>query len=146
MEFSFEGNKVVCSRLCEKDGGSALHDVVEFDAHVDTVPAHVAARLSASETRELELFLADKRRLQAKSDHRVILEALPGLIDRVRGVLDSTCQIDKSLHEQLNEANRRLGVALSEVAIISEEFGSPLKSMGKSEALKKRLDIIKHRL
>ena len=146
MKFSFEGNKVVCSRLRETDDGRELHDIVEFDAHVDIVPAHVAARLSASETRELEHFLADKRRLQAKSDRRVILEALPGLIDRVRGVLDSTCQIDKTLHKQLSQANRRLGVARSEVSIIPEELESSLKTMGKSEALKKRLDIIKHGL
>jgi hypothetical protein len=127
MKFRFEGSKIVCSRVHDTDGGQQLDDVVEFDAHLDIVSAHVAARLTTSEKQQLERFLADKQRLQSRSTHRLILEALPGLIDKVRGVLDSADRIDESLHRQMTEANKRLGAALGSVCV---EHKKPSSQVG----------------
>lgn len=146
MKFSFDGSKVVCSRIASSDDGDMLRDVVEFDAHVDAIPMHVATQLTKMERLELERFLEDKERILARPDHSVILEALPALIDKVRGVLVSVERIDEHVFQQLTTANERLGAALIDVAVNARDSNTQLNEMSESEALKPRLDVIKRGL
>lgn len=142
MQFSFEVSKIVCRRVQKSRQGDVLIDVAQFDAHVDTVPPHVAGKLSSIEVKDLERFQLDKVRLQAKTEHRVILEALPTLIDKVRGVLVSVNQIDSKLHQQLTTAKDQLGTALLEVRVEQGKGREDAGSMSAEEALKVQLDII----
>lgn len=142
MRFSLDGSKIVCRRAENTSKGEVLVDVVEFDAQLNAVPPHVMAQLTLHEKKELDLFLVDKERLQAKSEPRVILEALPTLIDKVRGVLVSVEQIDEHLHQKLTTASDRLEAALLEVRVGQGGGKEDGNSLSTEEALKARLDII----
>ena len=146
MQFSFEGSKIVCQRVQQSNKGDVLIDVAQFDAQVDTVPPHVAAQLSSIEVKDLKLFQVDKVRLQAKADHRTILEALPTLIEKVRDVLICVNQVDEKLHQKLTIANHRLGDALMLVQIEQGKETDSAGSMNADEALKVRLDVITRNL
>ncbi|MGK0341630.1 MAG: hypothetical protein ACJAXW_002181 [Candidatus Azotimanducaceae bacterium] len=142
MQFSFEGSKIVCQRVQESHKGDILIDVAQFDAQVDTVPPHVAGKLSSIEVKDLEMFQRDKVRLQAKGEHRAIIEALPALIEKARGVLISVNQIDEILHQQLTIANERLGTTLLKVEVEQGKGTENAGSMSTEENLKVRLDVI----
>ena len=142
MRFYLDGAKVICRRVEKTSKGEVLVDVVEFDAQLNAVPPHVMAQLTPHEKTALELFLVDRERLQAKSEPRVILEALPTLIDKVRGVLVSVGQIDNHLHQKLTTASDRLEAALLEVRVEQGEGKEDVNSLNTEEALKARLDII----
>ena len=82
MRFTVAGNKVICSRLDKTvEGEDKYRQVVGFDAHLDEVPPHVAARLTQGEIEELEHFLADRKRIQGNPAEVNMLEVLPELID-----------------------------------------------------------------
>jgi hypothetical protein len=63
MKFTIAGSRIICSR---KDNTANAKDayrrVVEFDAHVESVPPHVAARLTSGELEHLKEFMADRQR------------------------------------------------------------------------------------
>jgi hypothetical protein len=117
MRFSFDGLKIVCKRTVNKVVGETLTDVVEFDAHVDAIPPHVMALLTPSERKELDHFLVEKERLQGTLEDTVVLEALPTLIEKVRGLLATLDRIDEGLHQQLTTSTNRLRDTLLEVQI-----------------------------
>lgn len=142
MQFSFEGSKIVCQRVQQTRKGVRLIDVAQFDAQVNTVPPHVAAKLSPIEVNDLKSYQIDKVRLQAKAEHRAILEALPTLIEKVRGVLVSVEQLDDKIHQQLTIANDRLSATLLEVQVEQGKRAEVAGSMNAEEALKVQLDVI----
>ena len=75
MKFTVAGNKIICSR----DADNPIQ-VVVFDAHLESVPPHVAAKLTRREIEELDHFLSDRKRIQSNPTEANMLEALPKLL------------------------------------------------------------------
>jgi type I site-specific restriction endonuclease len=147
MKFTVAGSKVICSRIDMTIEGDDKHrDVVEFDEQVDSVPPHVAARLTKGEVEELEQFLADRRRLKADPAEINMLEALPELVDEVTDVLRSAERLNIDLYEKIAEAVASLQEALKEVRPKEQGKVTPIRGMRSSEILKQRLENIKQDL
>ena len=97
MKFTVAGNKIICSRDENSGDRKQRHRrVVDFDAHVESVPPHVAARLRPREIRELKQFLAERQNIRDSSPEINMLEVLPDLIDEVSGVLAETGGLDRT--------------------------------------------------
>lgn len=147
MKFTVAGNKIICSRVDMTVEDDDKHRaVVEFDAHVDTVPPHVAAKLTRREVRELDQFLADRKRLKQDPAEINMLEALPELIGEVTHVLQSAEQLNVALYDRLHVAVADLREALRDVRPQSPGTSEPIRGMRPSEVLKQRLEIIKQEL
>jgi hypothetical protein len=147
MKFSVAGSKIVCSRVDNTaEGTDTYRRVAQFDAHLDAIPPHVAARLTQGEIDELEQFLVDRKRIQANPAEKNMLEALPVLLQEAVEALESVDGINKSMHKQLTTSINRLQAALSRVNPQSQGCRTPVKKMRESEALKERLENIKQEL
>jgi hypothetical protein len=147
MKFTVAGSKVICSRIdMTIESGDKHRDVVEFDAQVDSVPPHVAAKLTKGEVGELEQFLADRRRLKADPAEINMLEALPELIDEVTDVLQSAERLNVGLYEKLMAVVAGLQDALQAVRPKKQSTVTPIRGMRSSEVLKQRLENIKQDL
>jgi len=147
MNFTVAGNRIICSR---KDNTVADEDayrrVVEFDAQVDTVPPHVAARLTTGETEDLKAFITDRQRIQANPTEKNMLEVLPGLLQEAADVLDAVESINKTMYETLFASIARLSGALDNVKPVARYESTPVNRMRISEAQKERLENIKKEL
>lgn len=147
MKFTVAGSRIVCSR---KDNTAEVDEtyrcVVEFDAQVETVPPHVAARLTHGETEELRHFLADRQRIQASSVEQNMLEALPGLLQEATQILQSAQQVNRTLYAQLATAIADMQSALENIKPAGNENPTPLRNMRHTEAQKQRLENIKQDL
>jgi hypothetical protein len=147
MKFTVVGNRIVC---CRKDRvaktGQQYRHVVEFDSHVDSVPPHVAARLTKAEVEELKHFIADRKRIRANPAVTNMFEALPGLLHEATRTLQSVEQMNEALHDQLHAAVADLRTALANVKRASTGGPTPVRRMRHSEAQKERLEHIKQEL
>ena len=146
MKFRIAGSKILCSRKDQTVEGDAYRDVVEFDAKVDSVPPHVAARLTTGEVRDLERFLADRKQIKADPLEINLLEALPELIEEVTDALSSADQLNDDLYERLTTSIAGLTEVLGEVRPRKQGGAASLREMRSTEALKQRLDVIKREL
>ena len=147
MRFTVAGSKIICSRIDKTvDSDNRYRNVVEFDSHVDTVPPHVAAKLTRSEVIELEEFLADRQRIQKEPVAVNILEALPDLVEEVTDVLTSVNNLNNSVYERLWSSVASLADALESVRPENNGRGAPIQGMRSSEVLKERLENIKREL
>jgi hypothetical protein len=154
MRFTVAGSRIICSREDNTVEGAenAYRHVVEFDAHVDRVPPHVAARLTRGEVRQLREFLADRRRIRANAPAKNVLEAIPDLLSEAATVLQSVKRIDEPTHAKLVTAISNLGEILDNIKSSTEASNdSGIESsrggaMRQSEALKERLAIIRRDL
>ena len=149
MKFTIAGSKIICSRIDQTvPGGNRFRDVVEFDSQVDSVPPHVAAKLTRSEIHDLEGFLEDRRRLKADPLEINMLEALPELIDEVSQVLRSADRLNEDLYERLTAAVEGLTEQLDNVSPQKASRGdaTPLRGMHPTDVLKERLGHIKQDL
>jgi hypothetical protein len=115
-------------------------------AHLDTVAPHVAARLKPEETKQLEEFLVDRKRIQANPTEQNILEALPGLLKEATEILGSGDSVNKTVYKQLSESVAAFSEALHKVKLVSRGRLTMLKSMRGSQAQKERLRDIKEDL
>lgn len=144
MKFTISGSRIICSR---KDTTRSANDpykrVVEFDAQVDKVPPHVAARLTRREIDELEAFMADRRRIQANPADKNMLEALPELLEEATDILDSVDQVNVEMYDRLTASLAALRSALDDVRPADDERLTSLTSMHGCEAQKERLENIK---
>lgn len=147
MKFTVVGNQIICRR---KNGTAENKDpyqkIVAFDAHLDTVAPHVAARLKPEETKQLEEFLVDRKRIQANPTEQNILEALPGLLKEATEILGSGDSVNKTVYKQLSESVAAFSEALHKVKLVSRGRLTMLKSMRGSQAQKERLRDIKEDL
>lgn len=147
MKFTVAGSRIFCSR---KDNTAADDDahrrVVEFDAHVDSVPPHVAAKLTNGEVEQLKKFIADRKRIQANPVETNVLEALPGLLQEATDVLGTVERVDKTMYRKLSESIAVLNDALDKVRPAPRRGLTPVESMRYSEAQKERLESIKQEL
>jgi hypothetical protein len=147
MKFTVAGSKIICSRVDRtSEGADTYRRVVQFDAHVDSIPPHVAARLTQGEMDELKQFLADRRRIQANPAEKNMLEALPGMLDEATEVLESVDSINKTMYRQLATSIKRLTTALESIKPRSSGRITLVRKMRDSEALKERLENIKQKL
>lgn len=143
MKFAVAGNKIVCSRKDNTvEENDAYRHVVEFDAHVDTVPPHVAARLSNYEVDHLGAFMADRRRIKANPAEKNMLEALPGLLEEATEILESVERVNSAMYQQLSTSISNMRAALESVKSASKGGLTPIKKMHDSEAQKARLENI----
>ena len=145
MKFTVCGSRIVCSR---KDRAAADDDVytivVEFDAHLQTVPTHVAARLTNGEVAQLKAFMTERQRIQGKPAERNLLEALPGLLEDATDILEQVEQVNDETYRSLSVSIGELNDALRRVKPAHRDNAAPIKNMRKSEAQKERLENIKH--
>jgi hypothetical protein len=144
MKFTVLRNKIVCSREDNTiDSDNRFRQVVEFDAHVETVPPHVAGELSQSEILELERFLADRERIRANPASKNLLEVLPGMLSAAAETLYSVEHINSEIFEQLTASIEEINVALEHVKTVSKGSPTETENMRESEAQKERLEDIK---
>lgn len=147
MKFTVAGNKIVCSR---KDNtvksDDAYRRVVEFDCHVEGIPAHVSARLTTSEIKQLKEFLADRKRIQANPAEKNMLEALPGLLRESTEILNSVDRVNKTMYKQLSTSIKQLMEALNNVKPTVTRSPTRVNRMRNSEAQKERLEKIKQEI
>lgn len=144
MRFTVVGNKIICSRKIIAAGvDDAYRRVVEFDSHVDTVPPHVTARLAPNELAELDLFFADRLRIQSNSTAENILEALPGLLRAATQILGSVGHVNSATYEQLDTSVSEMSAALEIVKPARNGGVTLIKNMRELEAQKERLEDIK---
>lgn len=149
MKFTVAGSRVICSRKdTTRRAEPTYKRVVEFDAHVDSVPPHVAARLTQREIEQLESFIADRRRIRANPAGKNMLEALPGLIEEATGILDSVDQLNAEMCEKLKTSIAALRTALDRVRPADDDDDrlTSVPNMHGSEAQKERLEYIKRGL
>jgi hypothetical protein len=147
MKFTIAGNKIICSRVDNTVEDVDTHrQVVAFDAHLDAVPPHVAAKLTQVEIEELEYFLADRKRIQASPAEVNTLEALPELIGEATDILNSATRLNKTLYQDLCSSVASLAEALDNVKPRKKGGVTPIRRMRESEALKERLENIKQGL
>ena len=140
MRFTVAGSKIICSRKDNTlEDDEAYKRVVEFDAHVDSVPPHVAARLATCEVEELNGFFAERERIQADSGGGNLLEALPGLLRESTDLLNAATSVNKTMYRELSASIRKLRGALDNVKPVSRGEPQPVKGMANSEAQKERL-------
>ena len=147
MKFTVAGNRIICSRTdntVEDEG--VYRRVVEFDAHVDTVPPHVAARLTSHEADRLKEFMADRKRIQANPVETNMLEALPDLLSEAMEILDSVDEVNSAMYERLSMSIAMLSASLENVRPATKGKLTILKGMRNSEAQKERLENIKQEL
>jgi hypothetical protein len=124
-----------------------FRQVVAFDSHLETVPPHVAAKLTQSEIVELEHFLLDRKRIQANPTEANMLEALPELLAESTDVLNSVDELNESMYQKLCLSVASLTEALQSVKPRSKGRAvTPIRSMRESEVLKERLENIKQDL
>jgi hypothetical protein len=144
MKFTVAGSRIICSR---KDNTVADEDayrcVVEFDAHVESVPPHVSAKLISSEIEELKEFMADRKRIQANPTEKNMLEALPDLLQEATDILNSVERVNETMYNNLSAAIARMSCALDNVKPVSRGEPTPVNSMRSSDAQKERLANIK---
>ncbi|MGD2172770.1 MAG: hypothetical protein PVF80_11710 [Gammaproteobacteria bacterium] len=147
MRFTVAGSRILCSRKdnTAADGDCHRH-VVSFDAHVDRVPPHVAAKLTRGEIEELESFLVDRKRIQANPVQVNMLEALPDLLDEAATELDAAGQLTEGLYRKLVSSVRRLSRVLDSVKPRSDSERKVVRNMRGSEVLKERLEDLKRNL
>ncbi len=147
MKFKVVDNRIICSRQdsTAKDDNVYRH-VVEFDAHVDKVPPHVASRLTSGEVEELEQFMADRRRIRANPAERNMLEALPELLHEATEIIRSVDRLNKAMYEKLADSISDMQSALDNVKPSDEGQLTPVNNMRDSEAQKERLDVIRREL
>ncbi len=141
MKFTIAGNKIICSRDNDK-----LRKVVAFDAHLDSVPPHVAAKLTRREIEELGHFLSDRSRIRSNSTEANMLDALPSLLAESTEALYSSNELERSLHERLSSSVAGLSEALRSVKPRSKARVTLIRGMCESEALKERLADIRQNL
>ena len=149
MKFTIAGSKIICSRIdqtvedCER-----YRTVVEFDSQVESVPPHVAAKLTRSEIADLESFLEDRKRIKADPLEINMLEALPELIEEVTEGLKSADQLNEDLYERLTRAIDGLTEELGTVSPEKPEgeTATGIRGMHPVEILKERLGHIKQDL
>ncbi|MFQ5575156.1 MAG: hypothetical protein ACE5E0_05990 [Terriglobia bacterium] len=148
MKFTVAGSKIICSRIDNtvEEEADTYRRVVDFDAHLDTVPPHVVAKLTQGEIEELEHFLADRQRIQANPAEVNMLEALPELIGEAAEALESVNRLNKTMYQKLASAVEQLREALENVRPKSDGRLTPVEKMRDSEALKQRLENIKQEL
>lgn len=144
MRFTVAGSKIICSRIDNTvESDDRYRPVVEFDAHLDVVPPHVAAKLIPSEIEELEHFLADRKRIQANPAEVNMLEALPELLDEATDILGSIDRLNESMYRKLHSSIARLRRTLDDVKPGDNGQVTLVRTMRKSEALKEKLENIK---
>lgn len=147
MKFEVAGSKIICSRIdTTVEDDIKYRPVVEFDAHLDEIAPHVAAKLTQGETAELERFLADRRRIRANPAQVNMLEVLPELIGEAIEILNSVNRLNQTMYRQLHASVARLSEALENVKPKHKGKVTPIRQMGESEALKERLENIKRDL
>jgi hypothetical protein len=147
MRFTVAGSKIICSRIDNTvERADWYRPVVEFDAHLDAVAPHVAAKLTPREIEELEHFLADRKRIQANPADVNMLEALPELLDEATDILDSADRLNETMYRRLCSSVARLRRTLEDVKPDPKEQVTPVRTMRKSEALKEKLENIKQDL
>lgn len=148
MNFTVAGNKIICSRK-HKTARNAdnFRQIVAFDAHLELVPPHVAAKLTKHEVEELEHFLQDRKRIQANPTEANLLEALPNLLAESAQALLSADELDRPLYLRLCSSVTSLTEALQSVRPRSKGRVTPIRQgMRESEALKERLEDIRQNL
>ena len=147
MKFEVAGSKIICSRIdTTVEDALRYRPVVEFDAHLDEVAPHVAAKLTQGEIDELQRFMADRKRIRANPAQVNMLEALPELIGEATEILTSVDRLNQAMYRQLHSAVTRLAEALENVKPRRKGNVTPLQRMDESEALKERLENIKQDL
>lgn len=120
MRIAVAGSAIVCSRVDNtlEDDNTYRH-VVEFDAHVDSVPEHVTDRLTSGEILQLEEFLADRRRMPVNTDDHNLLEVLPGSLREAIAIIESMDETSEAMHsamyEELSRTTADLALALEKV-------------------------------
>ncbi len=137
MKFTVAGSRIICSR---KDNTvadvEAYRRVVEFDAHVESLPAHVSAKLTTSEIEQLKELMADRKRIQANPAAKNMLEALPGLLAEATDVLNSVERVNESMYHRLTVSITNTSRALEKVKPVSQGEPTPAASLRYSEAQK----------
>lgn len=148
MKFTIAGSRVICSRKdATRKAEPSYKRVVEFDAHVDSVPPHVAARLTKNEIGQLESFLADRRRIRANPAGKNMLEALPGLIEEATAIVESVDQLNGEMYDKLIASIAALRAALDNVKPADDDDRlTTVTNMHGSGAQKERLEYIKRGL
>jgi len=144
MKFTVAGSRIICSRIDNTVAARTVYRrVVQFDSQVDTVPPHVAAKLTRGEIRDLESFLADRRRIKADPSEINMLEVAPQLVDEVTEIIESIDCLNGTMYRRVSESVARLAAALEEVKPSSIKRTSARRlRMNPSEALKQRLERI----
>lgn len=147
MRFTVAGSKIICSRKDNTvEDDEAYKRVVEFDAQVDSVPPHVAARLATCEVEELNVFFAERERIQADSVEKNLLEALPGLLQESTDILNAATSVNETMYRELSASINKLRGAMDNVKLVSRGESQPVNRMASSEAQKERLENIKQDL
>jgi hypothetical protein len=147
MKFTVAGSKIICGRKDNTvQAAEQYRQVVTFDAHVRTVPPHVAAKLVSGEILELENFLADRKRIQSNPTETNMLEALPKLLVESTKVLHSVDELNGSLYERLRSSLANMTEELKGIRHRPNGREIPIQGMRESEALKERLEDIKQDL
>lgn len=135
MKFTVAGSKIVCGRIDKTvEEGNTYRPVVEFDLNIDSVPPHVAERLTQGEIEELEHFLADRRRIKAGPADKLMLEALPGLLNEATEILDSVDQVSAAMYKQLITSVGCLWSALDNAKPATNGHVRPDENMRDSKA------------
>jgi hypothetical protein len=147
MRFTVAGSRIICSRCDNTVADGDLHrQVVDFDARLKTVPPHVAARLTTGEVKQLEEFMADRKRIRANPAVKNMLEALPGMLQEAADILDAVDSVNKSLYRELAASIARLDDALEEVKPAPRRGPIPVKGKRLSEAQMECAENIKQDL
>lgn len=147
MKFTVVGSRIICARKnnpqVDADG---YRYIAEFDAHVTSVPPHVAAKLTAAEVIELAEFLQEREQLQQDTPQRTMIDALPGLLLNGVEVLDDVDELNADTYRRLDDTVTRLRKALQGVTPVSHSTPAALRRMRQADAQKERLERLKQEL
>lgn len=152
MKFVNENSDIKCVRVMTgKTANSAKETVVvTFDHQIETVPPHVAARLSRQEIKELEQWLKERSKLQAvleeSSVEKTLLETLPAFLQETTSALDEINTLDFNLFKSIKLSLLKLDRRLGEFHSVTEKEILDLDAMQDNEVLKEQLDALKSKL
>ncbi|WP_271270501.1 hypothetical protein [Aliamphritea hakodatensis] len=149
MEFITKEETIHCIRV-GKNSNLGIENrtiVASFDARINRAAPHVVTKLLPTEIEELELWLKDRRDLQARLEgqaiENTILEALPILLRQAIYAVKYIDKLDSHVYFSIVENLKELSGVLENCTQYNADCRADLKQMKNSEEQKERLSMIK---
>ncbi len=152
MDFINETGKIKCLKEIHIQGNELAKpvEIASFDELVETVPPHVASKLSSEEIKQLELWLKEreslKEKLQEAPLEKTVVETLPALLREATNALEEIDGVDHVLYKDIKLQLSEFDNKLSKLKQLNDDDTLAQNEMNDSEVLKEQLKIIKKNL
>ena len=152
MDFINETGKIKCLKEIHTYGDELPKqvEIASFDELVETVPPHVAAKLSSEEIKQLELWLKERENLKEKLQEapleKTVLETLPALIREAINALDEIDIIDPDLYKDIKLHLSEFDNKLNKLQQLTDDDTLDQNEMNDCEVLKEQLKTINKNL